>query len=165
MMMRMMVSSVVMILAAGCGSSSSGGSAPATSGFAGVYNATFTGTYVISSPAGQPGGSDMDTATITVTQPSADEVDLSWQVPPNPPSGMADFTLTGDTGTVKATGGMCFTGKISNGDTQTNCCTACSITFSGNTFVQPNAGTFTGTTVAGDAYAGTYTGQWNGTKQ
>jgi hypothetical protein len=160
------------LLAAGCGgSSSSNGSSGTGAGtgpaamYAGVYNARYAGTYVVTSPAGLPGGSNTDTGTVTITALSADAVHAVWQIPPNPPSGAADFTLNGAQGTAEASGGMCFNGKLTNGDTQTNCCTACSISFSGNTFVQPNAGTFTGTTALGVAYAGTYSGQWTGTKQ
>jgi hypothetical protein len=94
------------------------------------------------------------------------EVGASFQLPPNPPSGAIAFALMGNSGMAvgAATGGKCFVGQV-NGNTQSNCCTSCSITFSGNTFVQPNAGTFTGTTAAGAAYSGTYSGTWSGTKQ
>jgi hypothetical protein len=154
----------VLLLAAGCGSS---GGTSSGSGFAGTYSATYSGTYVVSSPADVPNGDATSMATITITQLSDTEVRASWQVPPNPASGTIDFALRGSIGTAtgKQTGGSCFTGTISNGNTQTNCCTSCSITFSGDGFVQPNSGTFTGVTTAGVNYSGTYSGTWIGTKQ
>jgi hypothetical protein len=167
-MVRKMASSFVIVLALSCGGSSgSSGGATSAASYAGVYNATYSGTYVVTSPANQPGGSNTDMATITITELSSGQLQAVWQIAPNPPSGTVDFALNGNTGTAVGaeTGGMCFTGKLGNGDTQTNCCTACSITFMGTTFVQPNAGNFTGTTAAGTAYAGTYSGQWTGTKQ
>jgi hypothetical protein len=169
----------ILLLAADCGSS--GGTSPGSTGtdtssgtgtstagsFAGVYSATYSGTYVVSSPAGQPNGDATSAATITIKELSDTEVRASWQVPPNPTSGTIDFALKGSKGTAtgKQTGGTCFTGTIGNGNTQTNCCTKCTITFSEDGFVQPNAGTFTGVTPAGDAYSGTYSGTWIGTKQ
>jgi hypothetical protein len=163
-MMRAMWSYLAMVAAVSCGGGS--GSTGASATYAGTYSATYAGTYAVTSPPGQPGGTSTDTGTITITALSADTVQAAWQIPPNPPSGIADFTLSGNHGTADATGGMCFVGKLANGDTQTNCCTACTITFTtSTTFVQPNSGTFTGTTAAGVAYAGTYSGQWNGTKQ
>jgi hypothetical protein len=155
----------ILLLAAGCGSSgsisSSGG------GFAGTYSATYSGTYVVSSPADVPNGNATSMATITITELSDAEVHASWQVPPNPASGTIDFALSGSKGTAtgKQTGGSCFTGTISNGNTQTNCCTSCTITFSGDGFVQPNSGTFTGVTTDGVNYSGTYSGTWIGTKE
>jgi len=113
---------------------------------------------------------------ITVTDLSATEIELSWQVAPNPPSGNAVFVISGSTGTLAdagtnaadaggtAVGGSCFTGLV-NGNTQTSCCTTCSISFSGDTFSQPNAGYYTGKTPAGIAYQGTYVGTWTGTRQ
>jgi hypothetical protein len=159
----------VALLASGCGSSSSGApnpGGPAAVDFAGVYTATYSGTYEITSPAGLPGGSNTANGTITVTDLSTGQVGISFQIPPNPASGAIDFALTGDTGMAlgAATGGMCFVGQVA-GNTQSNCCTTCSITFSGDTFTQPNAGTFSGTTAAGVPYSGTYSGTWTGTKQ
>jgi hypothetical protein len=167
-MTRNMGCLVAAVWAVGCGGSSSSPKGAATTtatDFAGVYSATYSGTYVVTSPPGQPGGNSTSSATMTITDLASNEIQVDWQVPPNPPSGRADFDLTGDTGTTTGTGGMCFTGKLANGDTQTNCCTMCSITFtSADTFVQPNAGTFTGTTALGVAYSGTYSGTWTGAK-
>ncbi len=153
----------VALTAAACGSSGGGGS------YAGVYSATYSGTYTVSSPAGMPGGSNTDTATITITQLSPTEVEAVWQLPGDPKSGSIDFALS-STGLGNAVGipkgGSCFKGVIeSSGNTQTNCCTTCSIMFAGDTFTQPNAGTFTGVTPAGADYSGTYSGTWIGTKE
>ena len=82
-------------------------------------------------------------------------------------SGSIVFHYTGSTGTAIAAtgvGGNCFSGVL-NGNTQTNCCQVCTVTFSGTTFSQPNAGTYSGTTSGGVAYAGTYTGTWSGQRQ
>jgi hypothetical protein len=149
--------------AASCGSSSNG----STSDFAGTYNATYSGTYVVNSPAGTPGGSSTSSGTITVTNLPNGQIGITFTIPPNPASGVIDFDLSGSSGMAvgPATGGQCFAGDV-NGNTQTNCCSQCSITFSGNgTFTQPNAGTFTGVTPDGATYAGTYSGTWVGTKQ
>jgi hypothetical protein len=134
--------------------------------FAGVYSATYSGTYVVTSPAGIPGGSNTGTATITITNLPGGDIGVAFQLPPNPESGALDFLLSGNSGmaTGPATGGECFMGSV-NGGEQTNCCTACTIMFSGDTFTQPNAGTFSGTDAEGVAYSGTYTGVWSGTKQ
>jgi hypothetical protein len=167
-MMRRALSGLVMVLATGCGggsSSSSSSNQASLAAYAGVYNASYSGTYAVTSPAGIPGATNTDMGTITMTVLPSGQLQAVWQIPPNPPSGTVDFNMSGDTGTAAATGGMCFVGKLANGDTQTNCCTECSITFSANGFVQPNTGTFTGTTAAGVAYSGTYSGQWTGTKQ
>lgn len=166
-MIRRKLSAFVMLLAASCGGSSSGTGTTPAAAYAGVYSATYSGTYVVTSPAGQPSGSNMEMATVTITELPSGQLQAAWQIPPNPPSGTIDFTVSGSTGTAKgaSTGGMCFTGTLANGDTQTNCCTACSITFTDTSFVQPNAGTFTGTTATGTAFSGTYSGQWMGTKQ
>lgn len=146
-----------------CGSSSSG---TGGSDLAGTYTATYSGTYVVTSPAGVPGGSNTANGVITITDLPGGQVGASFQLPPNPASGAIVFQLTGLSGKAigAATGGMCFEGQV-NGNTQSNCCTSCSIMFSGSTFVQPNSGTFTGTTSAGAAYSGTYSGTWTGTKQ
>ncbi len=157
------IDSTLVCLALGlvsCGSSSS------STDHAGVYSATYSGTYTITSPAGTPGGSNTASATITITDLAGGGVAATFQVPPNAPSGAIDFAPSGDTwlATAPATGGMCFVGQV-NGNTQTNCCTQCSISFSGNTLNQPNAGTFTGTTAAGAPYSGTYSGTWVGTKE
>jgi hypothetical protein len=167
-MRRNMKFSVAALLALGCGGSPNGSKSTSTTtpDFAGVYNATYVGTYVVTSPLDIAGGSATSTATMTITDLSSDEIQVDWTIPPNPPSGQADFDLTGNTGTDTGTGGMCFTGKLGNGDTQTNCCTTCSITFTtAGRFVQPNAGKFTGITAGGVAYAGTYSGTWTGSKQ
>jgi hypothetical protein len=155
----------VAVSAMSCGSSSSSSNKP-PSGFAGVYGATYAGTYTVTSPAGVPGGSNTATATVTITDQPNGDVGISFQIPPNPASGAIDFALMGNSGMAvgAATGGMCFVGQL-NGNTQSNCCTSCSIAFSGSSFTQPNAGTFTGTTATGTPYSGTYTGSWSGTKQ
>ena len=155
-----------------------GGVAPAgDGGFAGTYTASFTGTYQNTSPNTESGMST-SSGTITVTALSAQEVELSWQVAPNPPSGDALFLLSGSSGTLADAGsnapvedaggvavnGSCFTGLV-NGNTQTSCCTVCSVSFSGDTLTQPNSGYYVGTTAAGVAYRGTYVGQWTGTRQ
>jgi hypothetical protein len=166
---------VAALAGAGCGSTSKGGSgdmtdldASAVSMFAGTFNGTYSGTYVITTPAGQPGGSNTESATVTTTVLANGELQMTWQLANEPPSGVIDFVLQGDVGMAVGaqTGGMCFMGTLSNGNTQTNCCTTCSLTFSGNdSFTQPNMGTFTGTTAQGDPYSGTYTGAWTGTRQ
>jgi hypothetical protein len=150
-------------VAVSCGGSSSSTTKP---DYAGAYAATYSGSYTVTSPPGVPGGSNTASATITITDLANGDVGASFQVPPNPPSGAITFALTGNSGTAvtAAKGDMCFVGQI-NGNTQSNCCTSCSITFTGNTFVQPNAGTFTGTTAAGVPYTGTYSGTWSGTKK
>jgi hypothetical protein len=165
-MMRKLAFAIAAILALSCGGSSgSNGAGGSVAAYIGVYNATYSGTYAVTSPPGLAGGTSTDSGTMTLTELSSGELQVSWDIPPNPPSGIANFNLTGNTGTATGSGGMCFTGKLGNGDTQTNCCTACSITFTGtDSFTQPNAGTFTGTTLAGVAYAGTYSGVWTGTK-
>jgi hypothetical protein len=159
-------------LADALGSVDAGGAeAPSNAGLAGVYNATYTGTFQNTSP-NTDSGTATSTATITVTNVTASEIELSWQVPPNPPSGTAVFQMSGSTGTLDDTGtgvadageNACFTGEVS-GNTQTNCCTDCTVSFSGNTFSQPNSGHYTGTTAEGVAYAGTYSGTWTGTRQ
>jgi hypothetical protein len=160
-------------LLVGCGSSSSSGN----SSFAGTYNATFTGTYQNTSP-NTASGTSTSSGTITVTNVSAAEVELSWQVAANPPSGTVLFVMSGSSGTLAdagasagvadaagtAVGGSCFTGVV-NGNTQVNCCTNCTIAFSGNTLTQPNSGYYSGTTPQGIAYTGTYAGTWTGTRQ
>jgi hypothetical protein len=149
--------------ALGCGSSGSGTD---VANFAGVYTATYSGTYNVEMPSVVM-GMNTSTATITVTDLADGQIGLTFQVPPNPQSGVIKFALTGTTGKAvgPATGGECFMGQV-NGNTQSNCCTDCSITFMGNNmFTQPNAGTFTGTTSAGQAYSGTYSGTWTGTKK
>jgi hypothetical protein len=162
-------------LLVGCGSSSSSGD---NSGFAGTYNATFTSTYQNTFPNTASGISPPLTATIIVTNVSAAEVELSWQVAPNPPSGTVLFVMSGSSGTLAdagapasfddaggtAVGGSCFTGVV-NGNTQTNCCTNCTVSFSANVLTQPNTGIYSGTTPEGVAYTGTYTGTWTGTRQ
>ncbi len=166
------IASCSLLLAAACGGGSSAAGAGSVVGstFAGTYGATFAGTFQNTSPNTES-GSSTSSATITVTALPANDVELSWQVPPNPPSGTAVFQMDGANGSLAAgdasgTGvtGSCFTGLV-NGNTQTNCCTVCSIAFSGNTFSQPNAGTYTGTTPAGVNYTGTYSGTWTGTRQ
>jgi hypothetical protein len=146
-----------------CGSSSSGLD---VASLVGVYSATYSGTYNVQMPAVAM-GMNTSTATITVSDLSNGQIGLTFQVPPNPQSGVIRFALTGLTGELlsPATGGECFKGQVST-NTQSNCCTACSIMFTGNNmFTQPNAGTFTGTTSAGQAYSGTYSGTWTGTKK
>jgi hypothetical protein len=52
-----------------------------------------------------------------------------------------------------------------NGNTQTNCCATCTISFDGTSMNQPNAGTYTGVTAVGVPYTGTYSGVWTGTRK
>jgi hypothetical protein len=146
-----------------CGSS---GSSSSSTDHAGVYSATYSGTYSVTSPAGTPGGSNTASGTITISDLTGGAVAATFQIPPNPVSGAIDFAPSGSTwiATAPATGGMCFVGQVGT-DTQTNCCTQCSISFAGDTFTQPNAGTFTGTTAQGVTYSGTYSGTWVGTRQ
>jgi hypothetical protein len=153
-----------LILSCGGSSSPTTGAPAPTGSYAGTYDATYSGTYVVTSPPNRPGGTSTASATITITDLPSGQLQAVWQIPPNPPSGLVDFNVDGNKGTATGTGGMCFTGKLDNGDTQTNCCTSCSITFSTNAFIQPNAGTFTGTTALGIPYSGTYSGTWTGTK-
>ena len=92
------------LLAASCGGSQ--GSGPGTTpsaAYAGTYSATYSGTYVVTSPAGQPGGSNTETATVTITELPSGELQAVWTIPPNPPSGAIDFTLSGNTGTAAGT--------------------------------------------------------------
>jgi hypothetical protein len=136
------------------------------SGFAGTYAATYSGSWQNSTPNAQS-GSNTDNATITVTDSAHGEVKLTWQVPPNPPSGSIVFEYTGSMGKAKdatGVGGNCFSG-ILNGNQQTNCCDNCTIVFEGNSFSQPNAGHYSGTTPQGVAYTGNYSGTWIGTRQ
>jgi hypothetical protein len=156
-MTRALILAQIVVLA-GCGSSESG--------FAGTYNSSFTGTYNNTSPSPQS-GSYTDTATVTVTDKEDGKVLLVWQVGTNPPSGSILFALDGSKGTaVTGTGtdGSCFTGKLTNGNTQTSCCDACTISFSGASFTQNQSGHYTGTTPQNVAYSGNYTGTWAGTR-
>jgi hypothetical protein len=141
---------------------SSSGAASSEASMAGVYSATYTGSYTVTSASGTMSGTNTGTATITVSDLGNGEIQASWQVAPNPPSGVIDFAMTGENGATTGipTGGACFMGLLGDGNTQTNCCTSGSIAFSGATFTQPNSGTLTGVTAAGESYSGTYTGQW-----
>jgi hypothetical protein len=149
----------VVVVLSGCGGTH-------VSGYAGTYAASWSGTWQNSTPNTQSGTST-DSATITVTDVSGGELKLTWQVPPNPPSGSITFMYTGSSGTAESgtgVGGNCFKGNL-NGNLQTNCCDSCTVTFNGGSFSQPNAGHYTGTTGAGVAYTGTYSGVWTGTRQ
>lgn len=162
-----------------CGSSTSGspnGSTPGTTAsYAGTYAATYTGTFQNTSPNNES-GSSTSTGTITVTAVSDTEVALTWQLPPNPPSGTAYIAMSGSEGTLldagtivtsgtgSLSGGSCFQGLV-NGNTQTNCGTTASIAFSGNGLTDATLGYYSGTTPAGVFYTGTYSGTWVGTKQ
>jgi hypothetical protein len=152
---------VVLILAAsGCGSP---GVVP--SGFAGVYAATFSGTFTNTDPAA-PSERYTDTATVTVTDKPERQVELRWQVGSNSPSGTLVFALTGSTGTVVQNtdaSSNCFMGTLTNGNVQINCCEQCSITFSGKTFTQQQSGFYSGTTPQNVYYVGNYTGTWTST--
>jgi hypothetical protein len=161
------VAALVGMFGAGCGggASSGGGGDPSsseTSSMAGVYSATYTGSYTATSAAGTTSGTNTATATITITDLGGGRIQALWQLPPNPPSGTIDFAMTGEDGAATGipTGGACFQGVLENGNTQTNCCTAGSIAFTGTTFTQPNSGTMTGVTAAGVSYTGTYDGTW-----
>ena len=153
---------------AGCGGASGGasdpvGDTPSSEGsMAGVYSATYTGSYSATSMSGTANGTNTATATITVTDLGDGQIKAVWQLGQNPPSGTIDFAMSGEDGMAVGapTGGVCFQGVIDNGNTQTNCCTACSIAFSGSSFTQPNTGTMTGVTPTGESYSGTYSGQW-----
>jgi hypothetical protein len=172
--------SVVTMLAfgAGCGggASSDGGSPESTSSgdmtaseasMAGVYSATYSGSYTATSSLGSQSGTNTATATITVTELGGGKLQAFWQVGSNPPNGTIDFAMSGEDGTAVGVpvGGLCFEGLLDNGNTQTNCCTSCSIAFSGSMFSQPNSGTMLGVTAAGASYTGTYDGQWVAQKQ
>jgi hypothetical protein len=170
-MIRMAAALVVAgigVFGAGCGGASGGendhasGAPSAEGSMAGVYSATYTGSYTATSQSGTVNGTNTATATITVTDLGDGQIQAVWEVAPNPPSGSIDFAMSGEDGMAigSPTGGSCFKGVVDNGNTQTNCCTACSIAFSGNTFTQPNTGTMTGVTPAGESYSGTYSGQW-----
>jgi hypothetical protein len=163
-----LVAAGIGVFGAGCGGASGGGTDPGGNGppaegsMAGVYSATYTGSYTATSLSGTANGTNTATATITVTDLGGGQIKAVWQLGSNPPSGVIDFAMSGEDGMAVGapTGGECFKGVLDNGNTQTNCCTACSIAFSGSTFTQPNTGTMTGVTPQGESYSGTYSGQW-----
>jgi hypothetical protein len=141
------------------------GTADEEASMTGVYAATYSGTYTVNSALGSQSGSNTATATIAVTDLGNGQIKAVWQLGSNT-SGSIDFAMMGEDGTATGvpTGGSCFQGLI-DGDNQTNCCTACSIAFSGTDFTQPNSGTMSGVSADGVPFTGTYSGQWVAQKQ
>lgn len=156
---------------AGCGSAteptktedSSG--AAAVSSFEGKFQATWSATAIIDTPAGVPNQTYGDTGIITVAG-DANDVTMSWQVGSNAPSGSILFAVSGDSATATGigVGGECWSGHLTNGNEQTTCATAASAKVSGDTLTQGQSGTISGTTPDGVAYTGTYQGTWVGTR-
>ncbi len=134
--------------------------------YAGTYSATYSGTWQNTSP-NTLSGTYTDTATVTVTDKGNNQLELAWKVGNNPPSGTILFAMSGASGTATGAGvgGSCFSGTLTNGNTQTTCCETCSVTFTDKGFVQTQAGKYTGKTPQSVDYAGTYTGTWTGTRQ
>jgi hypothetical protein len=134
------------------------------SGYAGVYTASYTGTFNNTTPFPQS-GSNTENGLITVSDEPNNQVKLTWQVGTNPASGVIVFNLNGSTGTMVAgtgTTGTCFNGKISNGNTQTSCCKTCTVSFNGKMLIQTQQGDYTGVTPQNIAYSGNYSGTWTG---
>jgi hypothetical protein len=131
------------------------------SGYAGYYEASYTGTYDNTMPFPMA-GTNSETGHITVSDEPGNMVKLTWEIGTNPASGIIVFTLTGSSG--PGITGTCATGKLSNGNTQTTCCKTCSVTFNGKMLVQNQQGDYTGVTPQSIAYSGTYSGTWTATK-
>jgi hypothetical protein len=148
----------LMLATAGCDSG--------TSGFAGVYTATFNGTYANTTP-NTASGPYRDSATITVTDRPNGRIELRWQDGADPPSEAIVFALSGPTGTavqVADAAGIRYTSTLDNGNVQINLCEQCSITFSEGNLTQQQSGTYVGTTRLNNTYEGNYSGAWIGTK-
>jgi hypothetical protein len=150
---------ILLALTAGCGG-------PNGAEYAGTYAATFAANYTNTTPT-PSSGSYTDSATVTATDEPNGEINLVWQVGTNPPSGTIVFMLDGANGNAVAgsgTGGSCFMGHLTNGNTQTTCCDHCTIVFTAHGFTQDQSGHYSGVTPGGVAYSGTYTGAWTGTR-
>jgi hypothetical protein len=130
-------------------------------GEAGVYDATFSAVSTFSRPA-WPATSYADTGVITVSD-TGTGIELEWQVGSNPPSGVIAFEPAA--GGWRATGGSAWMGTLTNGSVQTSWCDVCGLRFEGDRLVQDQQGHFEGTTPLGEAYAGTYSGTWTGTRR
>ena len=139
--------------------------APAVSAFDGKFQATWSATATIDTPAGVPDQAYSDTGIITVAG-DAKDVMMSWQVGTNAPSGSILFAVSGDSATATGigVGGECWSGHLTNGNDQTTCATAASAKVSGDTLTQEQSGTISGTTPDHVAYTGTYQGTWVGTR-
>ena len=167
----MLVASCAVLGSVGCGSateSTKNGSpsdTTAASSFEGKFQATFSATAVIDTPAGVPDQAYSDTGVITVAG-DANDVTMSWEVGTNAPSGSILFAVSGNSATATGigVGGECWSGHLTNGNEQTTCATLASAKVSGDTLTQEQSGTISGTTPDGVAYTGTYKGTWVGTR-
>jgi hypothetical protein len=166
---------VAMTIATGCGGAPSSGGSEGTSAaapgspaaaFEGDYQATWSATATISSPAGVPPQTGTLSAVIKVTALDDSDIMMAWQVQGNAPSGTITFAVAGNqlTPVGSATGGTCWTGVLPNGNTQTSCATSATTEIDGNTLVQHQSGTLTGTTPSNEPYSGTYVGTWTGVR-
>jgi hypothetical protein len=142
-----------------------GAPASAAAAFAGQYQATWSSTATITSPAGIPPQSYTDSALITVTATSDMDITMAWQVGANAPNGTITFAVQGTSATATAlgTGGTCWSGTLTNGNQQTTCATSATAMLVGDQLSQRQTGTIAGVTAEGVAYTGTYEGIWTGT--
>lgn len=167
----MLIASCALLGSVGCGSatestkSGSPSETTAVSSFEGKFQATWSATAVIDTPAGVPNQAYSDTGIITVAGDTND-VTMSWQVGTNATSGSILFAVSGDSATATGigVGGECWNGHLTNGNEQITCATAASAKISGDTLTQEQSGTISGTTPDGVAYTGTYKGTWVGTR-
>ncbi len=152
------LAAMLLSAAMGCGK--------AQSPWVGVYAASWASTATFTSPPNTPPASYTDTGTITVTDQGNSQIQMSWQVNNNTPSGTIIFATSGNAATVASgtgIGGSCWMGRLANGAMQTTCCDTCTATLSADTLVQAQAGHFSGT-LNGVPYSGNYTGTWMGTR-
>ena len=148
-----------------CGGAGATPGSPAQAS-AGQFRATWSAVGTVVSPPGVPPQTYTDTAIITITPLSDHELLAEWQVGVNTPSGAITFAMSGNSGSVEGagTGGICWTGRLTNGNEQSTCATTASLEIVGDVLTQHQTGTFTGMTPQNVPYPGTYEGTWTGNR-
>jgi len=147
----------VIVLGAVC---SCGGQSDLAKAWVGTYNAVWTGTTTFTTPSGWQPATGSETGVITITETGSSSILMSWKVGSNPPSGTIGFSVNSTTATFNGTGSP-FTGRLSNGSTETAACDICTGTLNGTSLTQVQTGHNSGV-YNGVSWTGTYVGTWVG---
>jgi hypothetical protein len=146
-------------LVAACGPSST------PSGWAGVYDATFSAEATYSLPEETAPGTLSDFGVLTVTDEGEGTIRMVFAIRDLPRVEQVLLGLSGDLRQGTASGTHCFVAQQMDGSTRTTCCEQCTATLDGQTLTQRQVGRFHTVTTDGTNYAGTYVGTWTGSRR
>lgn len=141
------------------------GPPPAPSGWAGVYDATFSADATYSLPEGTTSGTLSDLGVMTVTDEGEGVIRMVFGIRDLPRAEQVLFQMGADSRQATASGTSCFVAQQEDGSTRTTCCEQCTATLDGQMLLQRQVGRFHTVAADGTNYAGTYIGLWTGVRR